>query len=128
MTRRDDSHPPDPGGTLYLCYDGGERGYLLKSREADDVLGVRGHRFWRLDAGGKVLAEYGPDFSCDCEYSFVTVYEMREGTLLKFEGKDDDTSSTRLRNWKAEVVCDATREIPRDDPEAEKILHALRGT
>lgn len=120
-----ESHPPDPGGVLYLCRSGTRPEYLLKSREPIEILGVRGHRFWRLDAGGKVLAEYGPDFACDCEYSFTTVYEMREGTLFRFDGKDNDLSSTRLRLWKAEVVCDASRELPEGDPDRARILAAL---
>jgi len=116
----------DTTGSLYLLTttDLSPR-FLLVSAEAGETLGVRGHRFWLLDADGNVLAEYGPKFECDCEYSFHTVYEMRDGTLFRYTGKDNDMVTERLRHWKAEVVCHASRVLTRHDPEAAEVFHVL---
>ncbi len=117
---------PDITGTLHLLTGAGSSAqFLLMSAEAGEVLGVRGHRFWLLDADGDVLDEYGPNFECDCEYSFHTVFEMRDGTLFRYSGKDNDMVTERLRHWKAEVVCHSTRALARDDPDAVKLLQAL---
>ncbi len=60
-----------------------------------------------------------PSFDCDCEYSFHTVYELRDGTLFRFFGNDNDMSTGQLRKWSAEVVCHVSHELAHDDPQRE---------
>lgn len=88
-------------------------------------LGVKGRQFWLLDDEANVLDELGPRFDCDCEYSFHTVYEMRDGTLFKYFGKENDCSLKSLRHWKVETVCQVERQFSRDDPEAVSVFAKL---
>lgn len=109
---------PDINGTLFLCDADTAAKFLLMSNSVAESLGVKGHRFWLLDADANVLDEFGPKFDSDCEYSFHIVYEMRDGTLFKYFGKENDSSSDSLRHWKVDTVCQAARQFSRDAPEA----------
>ncbi len=119
------STKPDINGTLFLCGADTAAKFLLMSDSVANHLGVRGHRFWFLDAEANVLDEFGPKFDCDCEYSFHTVYEMRDGTLFKYFGKENDCSSDSLRHWKVETVCQVERQFSPDDPEAVSLFAKL---
>ena len=119
------STPPDTGGTIYPCSSNPKCAWLVMSRDPVTIPGVRGHRFWLLDEPGRVIEELEPSFACDCEYSFHTVYELRDGTLFRFRGKENDMSTQQLRKWTAEVVCDVAHEIDRDDPRAGQIQGML---
>ena len=91
------------------------------SESATEHLGVTGHQFWLLDENANIVDEFGPRFDCDCEYSFHTVYELRDGTLLQFFGKENDCRIGTLRHWKVEIVCQVDRELPPNEPDASRI-------
>jgi hypothetical protein len=110
---------PDRDGALYAV-SGSPPRLLLESRAEDAVLGVVGRRYWVLDEDAAVLAEYGPEFSCDCEIGYRTVYERRDGTLLRYFGRSDDTSD-RFVTWEATKVLDLSRPVPPDDPRAIRV-------
>ncbi len=124
MTEFKDS-PPDIDGTLFRCGTDTAASFLLMSSSVDENLGIKGHRFWLLDDDANVIDELGPKFDCDCEYSFHTVYEMRDGTLFKYFGKENDCSSDSLRHWKVTTVCQVERELLRDNPEGINLLAKL---
>ena len=95
------------------------------SESVTEHLGVQGHRFWLLDTNAEVLDEFCPKFDSDCENSFHTVYEMRDGTLFKYFGKENDCSSVSLRHWNVETVCQVQRQLSADDPDAVRLFTKL---
>jgi hypothetical protein len=111
----------DADSRLFACRAGTKHAFLIMSREPVTVLGVQGHRFWLLNEDGSVVEMLEPSFACDCEYSFHTVYELRDGTLFKFFGKDNDMSTEQLRKWSAEVVCHVSHELNCDNPGWEQL-------
>lgn len=111
-------------GRLFECRAGEKYPLLVMSRAPVTHLGVQGYRFWLLNEDGSVADTLEPSFACDCEYSFHTVYELRDGTLFRFFGKDNDMSTEQLRKWSAEVVCHLLRELDRDDERSE-LLRAI---
>jgi len=100
--------------------------YLLRSREEDSSIGWNGFHFWIVDAAGQVLSEFGPEFSCDCEYGLPVIYELRDGTLFKYSGRSNDAYSDALCQWKAEVVCHVWRKLDPAEPTTRAVFAALR--
>lgn len=116
---------PNINGTLYRCGSDTDADFLLMSESVAEHLGVQGHRFWLLDTNAEVLDEFCPKFDSDCENSFHTVYEMRDGTLFKYFGKENDCSSVSLRHWNVETVCQVQRQLSADDPDAVRLFTKL---
>ncbi len=115
---------PDPAGDLYLLESSRDGTYLLRSTERESGGNHHGHRFWILDDEGKVVAEYAPEFYCDCEVGYPVIYDLRDGTLFRLSGRDNDASTRALTRWnEIEIVCHVAWQLGPDDRE----WRALRG-
>lgn len=88
---------------------------LIESAAAETVHEARSHRFWILHKSGAVVGEFGPDYSCNEDYSYRTEYVIKDGTLLEFSGKYNDVAVDRLCTWKVAVICDLSRELAPGD-------------
>jgi hypothetical protein len=101
---------PDKDGTLFEV-SGAKPHYLLKSKNLENLNGRKSHRFWLLDENGTTLEQYSPKFDCDCEYGIYTIFELRDGTLFEYFGRENDAHTHALCRWKARVMLNVWREV-----------------
>ncbi len=115
---------PDPHGALFRLDGPNDAFYLVQSVRKERVGNHVSHRYWLLSRDGQVVGEYAPEFFCDQEVGYSVVYELRDGTLLKLFGRDNDASTRALTEWKeVEIILHAWRELGPEDEE----WQALRG-
>ena len=78
-------------------------------------------RYSIVKPSGEVVRKFETSLSSDCDYEIVTRYEMRDGTLLEYFGKDNHGHADALMHWRAKSVCHAWREISKEDELFQKI-------
>ncbi len=103
----------------------GQVSYLLKSSKPVSAGESSGHEFWQFDHRGRPLNHWRPRYDCDCEYGLRTEYELRDFTLLEFQGKTNDCSVHDSWHWRVEVILNVSRRLEADSPEAKAFLQSI---